>query len=157
MSFTDPTSIKAADKDLAQTATLSSILYPITWLIIIFTTEVGGELPLVSLFGLLLIVLAIATRMVLGIGFDKIYERLSCRRWQQAYGATIILNAGTWGGAECDTGLVLLPRLAGLSGLVLYCRICSGRHDRNTYAPAFAQGLRRTHARAQLCDIDGNQ
>ena len=98
MSCTNLTSIKAADKDLAQAATLSSILYPVTWLIIIYTTEVGGELPLVSLFGLLLIVLAIATRMVLGIGFDKIYERLSWRRWQQAYGATIILNAGTWGG-----------------------------------------------------------
>jgi hypothetical protein len=97
MSCTDLTSIKVADKDLAQTATLSSILYPVTWLIIIYTTEVGGELPLISLSGLLLIGLAIATRLVLGIGFDRIYERLSWRRWQQAYGATIILNAGTWG------------------------------------------------------------
>jgi signal transduction histidine kinase/CheY-like chemotaxis protein/HPt (histidine-containing phosphotransfer) domain-containing protein len=97
MSCTDLYSIKLADKDLAQTATLSSILYPVTWLIIIYTTEVGGELPLISLSGLLLIGLAIATRFVLGIGFDKTYERLSWRRWQQAYGATIILNAGTWG------------------------------------------------------------
>ena len=154
MSCTDLTSIKAADKDLAQAATLSSILYPITWLIIIYTTEVGGELPLISLFGLLLIGLAIATRFVLGIGFDRIYERLSWRCWQRAFGATIILNAGTWGGAECDTDLVLLPRLAGLSDLLLYSRVCIWRHDRNAYAPAFSQGLCRTYARAQLGDID---
>jgi signal transduction histidine kinase/CheY-like chemotaxis protein len=98
MSCTDRASIKVADKDLAQAATLSSILYPVAWLIIIYTTEVGGELPLISLIGLLLIGLAIATRFVLGIGFDKTYERLSRHRWLQAYGATIILNAGTWGG-----------------------------------------------------------
>ena len=97
MSCTDLTSIKVADRDLAKAATLSSILYPVTWLIIIYTTEVGGELPLISLFGLLLIGLAIATRFVLGIGFDRSYERLSWHRWQQAYGATVIVNAGTWG------------------------------------------------------------
>jgi two-component system sensor histidine kinase/response regulator len=97
MSCTDLTSIKVADRDLAKAATLSSILYPVTWLIIIYTTEVGGELPLISLFGLLLIGLAIATRFVLGIGFDRSYERLSCHRWLQAYGVTVIVNAGTWG------------------------------------------------------------
>jgi len=97
MSCTDLSSIKVADKDLAQAATLSSVLYPVTWLIIIYTTEVGGELPLISIFGLLLIGLAIATRFILGMGFDRIYERLSCRRWQQAYGATVFVNAGTWG------------------------------------------------------------
>jgi signal transduction histidine kinase/DNA-binding NarL/FixJ family response regulator/HPt (histidine-containing phosphotransfer) domain-containing protein len=97
MSCTDLSSIKIADKDLAQAATLSSILYPVTWLIIVYTTEVGGELPLISLFGFLLIVLAIATRFVLGMGFDRIYERLSCHRWQQAYGTTVFVNAGTWG------------------------------------------------------------
>ena len=97
MSCTDLSSIKVADNDLAQAATLSSILYPLTWLIIIYTTEVGGELPLISLFGCLLIGLAIATRMVLGIGFDKLYARLSWHRWQQAYGATVFVNAGTWG------------------------------------------------------------
>jgi signal transduction histidine kinase/CheY-like chemotaxis protein/HPt (histidine-containing phosphotransfer) domain-containing protein len=97
MSCTDPSSIKAADKDLAQVATLSSILYPVTWLIIIYTTEVAGELPLISIFGFLLIGLAIAARFVLGIGFEKTYERLSSHRWRQAYGTTVFVNAGTWG------------------------------------------------------------
>jgi signal transduction histidine kinase/CheY-like chemotaxis protein/HPt (histidine-containing phosphotransfer) domain-containing protein len=97
MSCTDPSSIKAADKDLAQVATLSSILYPVTWLIIIYTTEVAGELPLISIFGFLLIGLAIAARFVLGIGFEKTYERLSSHRWRQAYDTTVFVNAGTWG------------------------------------------------------------
>ncbi|MEN8133394.1 MAG: ATP-binding protein [Pseudomonadota bacterium] len=98
MSCTDLSSIKAADKDLAQAATLSSILYSVAWLIIIYTTNVADESPLVSMFGILVLGLAFATRLVLGVGFDRIYERLSCHRWQQAYGATVIVNAGTWGG-----------------------------------------------------------
>jgi len=97
MSCTDLSAIKVADKDLAQAATLSSVLYPVTWLIIVYTTEVSGELPLISMFGFLLIVFAISTRFVLGMGFDRIYERLSRRCWQQAYGATVFVNAGTWG------------------------------------------------------------
>jgi len=97
MPWTDLSSTRIADKDLAKVATLSSILYPVTWLIIIYTTEVSSELPLISMFGLLFIGLAIATRFVLGIGFDKFYERLSYRRWQQAYGTTVFVNAGTWG------------------------------------------------------------
>ena len=97
MPWTDLSSTRIADKDLAQAATLSSILYPVAWLTIIYTTEISSELPLISMFGLLFIGLAIATRFVLGIGFDKIYEHLSYHRWQQAYGATVFVNAGTWG------------------------------------------------------------
>ena len=97
MPCTDLTSIKIADKDLAQAATLSSILYPITWLIISYTTNVANELPLISMLGMLVLGLGFATRCVLGLGFDRIYERAPCHRWQRAYGATVLVNAGTWG------------------------------------------------------------
>ena len=98
MPCTDLSSIKIADKDLAQAATLSSILYSVAWLIIIYTTNVADELPLISMFGIVVLGLAFASRLVLGMGFDRIYERLSYHHWRQAYGATVIVNAGTWGG-----------------------------------------------------------
>ena len=97
MPCTDLTSIKTADKDLAQAATLSSILYSIAWLIVVYTTSVAGELPLVSVFGILILGLAFAARFVLGMGFEKFYERLTSQRWRHAYGATVLVNAGTWG------------------------------------------------------------
>ena len=97
MSGTDLSLIRVADKDLAQAATLSSILYSVAWLIVVYTTDVADELPLISMFGILVLGLVFATRVVLGVGFVKIYERLTSRRWQQAYGATVIVNAGTWG------------------------------------------------------------
>ncbi len=98
MSCTDLSSIRIADKDLAQAATLTSILYSVAWLIVVYTTNVAHELPLVSMSGILVLGLVFAARLVLGMGFDRIYERLTCQRWQQAYGATVLVNAGTWGG-----------------------------------------------------------
>lgn len=97
MSRTDHTSIKIADKELARAATLSSILYPVAWLIVSLTTEVAEELPLVSLSGILLLGLVFVARCILGLGFDSWYERLSWRGWQRAYGTTVLLNAATWG------------------------------------------------------------
>ena len=73
MPCTDLTSIKTADKDLAQAATLSSILYSIAWLIVVYTTSVADELPLVSVFGILILGLAFAARFVLGMGFEKFW------------------------------------------------------------------------------------
>ena len=97
MPCTDLTSIKAADKDLAQAATLTSILYSVAWLIVVYTTNVADELPLISLSGILVLGLVFVARFVLGVGFDRIYERLTCHRWRHAYGATVVVNAGTWG------------------------------------------------------------
>jgi len=98
MSGTDLSSIKIADKDLAQAATLTSILYSIAWLVVIYTTNVADERPLISIFGIVVLGLVFTARLVLGIGFDSMYERLNSHRWQQAYGTTVLVNAGTWGG-----------------------------------------------------------
>jgi signal transduction histidine kinase/CheY-like chemotaxis protein/HPt (histidine-containing phosphotransfer) domain-containing protein len=97
MSCSDLSSIRIADKDLAQTATLTSILYSVAWLIVVYTTSVADELPFISLSGILVLGLLFAVRLVLGMGFDRIYERLTGHRWQQAYGTTVLVNAGTWG------------------------------------------------------------
>ena len=93
MSCTDPSSLKVADKDLAQAATVSSILYSVAWLIVVYTTSVANELPLISMFGILVLGLVFAARFALGMGFDKFYERLTCNRWRHAYGATVLVNA----------------------------------------------------------------
>ena len=82
---------------MAQAATLTSILYSVAWLIVVYTTNVADELPLISMLGILVLGLVFAARFVLGMGFDRMYERLTCHRWQQAYGATVLVNAGTWG------------------------------------------------------------
>ena len=86
-----------ADKELARAATLSSILYPVAWLIVSLSTEVADELPLTSLSGILLLGLIFVVRCILGLGFDSWYERLSWHGWQRAYGTTVLLNAATWG------------------------------------------------------------
>ena len=65
MSRTDHSSINIADKELARAATLSSILYPVAWLIVSLTTEVADELPLVSLSGILLLGLAFLANYLL--------------------------------------------------------------------------------------------
>ena len=49
MSCTDLSSIRIADKDLARAATLTSILYSVAWLIVVYTTNVADELPLISM------------------------------------------------------------------------------------------------------------
>ena len=97
MSRIDHSSIKIADKELARAATLSSVIYPVAWLIVSQTTQVADELPLISMSAVLLLGLAFAARCVLGLGFDRIYDRMSSRRWQQFYAATVLANAGTWG------------------------------------------------------------
>ena len=93
----DPVSLRTADRDLAQTATVSSILYLVAWLVVIYTTEVSGELPLVSISGIVLLGLAFAIRLVLGAGFEKLYERMPRQRWQLAYCTTVAINSGIWG------------------------------------------------------------
>jgi len=97
MSHTDPSLEKEADKDLAKAATLSSSAYLFGWFVIVYTTNVVGELPLVSMIGTMMLVLAFVARFVLGVGFDMLYGRLPYPRWQYAYGATVVVNAGTWG------------------------------------------------------------
>ena len=97
MSRTDHSSIQIADKELARAATLSSIIYPVAWLIVSLSTEVADELPLTSLSGILLLGLFFVARCILGLGFDSWYERLSWHGWQRAYGTTVLLNAATWG------------------------------------------------------------
>ena len=98
MSGTDLSSIKIADKDLAQAATLTSILYSVAWLVVVYTTNVADELPLISIFGIVVLGLVFAARFVLGMGFDRMYERLTSHLWQQAYSTTVLVNAGIWGG-----------------------------------------------------------
>jgi uncharacterized membrane protein YhdT len=73
----DPVSLRTADRDLAQTATVSSILYLVAWLVVIYTTEVSGELPLVSISGIVLLGLAFAIRLVLGAAGNLPTVRLS--------------------------------------------------------------------------------
>jgi signal transduction histidine kinase/CheY-like chemotaxis protein/HPt (histidine-containing phosphotransfer) domain-containing protein len=98
MPCTDLSSTRIADKDLAQAATLSSVLYSVAWLMVVYTTNVAAELPLVSMLGILLLGLTFAARTLLGVGFEKFYTRLTCDRWRHAYGATVLVNAGIWGG-----------------------------------------------------------
>jgi signal transduction histidine kinase/CheY-like chemotaxis protein/HPt (histidine-containing phosphotransfer) domain-containing protein len=93
----DPSLIKVADKDLVKEATLSGMLFLVAWLIVVYTTEVADELPLVSMIGILLFVLLVTTRLVLGYGFDRLYERMAHPRWIQAFGATVLVNGATWG------------------------------------------------------------
>ena len=97
MTSDDPALEEIADKDLVKEATLSGTIFLLAWLIVVFTTEVGGELPVVSTAGILLFVLLATTRLVLGFGFDRLYQRLTPHRWQQAFRATVLANGATWG------------------------------------------------------------
>ena len=93
----EPSLTKIADKDLAKEATLGSIFFLVSWLFIIYTTSVADDLPLISMIGILLFGLLIATRLVLGLGFDRLYERMTPRRWQYAFVAVVLVNGFTWG------------------------------------------------------------
>jgi signal transduction histidine kinase/chemotaxis response regulator CheB len=97
MSHTDPDLVKLADQDLAKEATLSSILFLVGWLVVVSTTSVPEDLPRTSLTGIVLFVLLVVTRLYLGLGFDRLYERMPPRRWQHAFGAVILVNGLTWG------------------------------------------------------------
>jgi signal transduction histidine kinase/ActR/RegA family two-component response regulator/HPt (histidine-containing phosphotransfer) domain-containing protein len=97
MPHTDPSLTKVADKDLAKDATLGSIFFLVSWLFVIYTTSVADDLPLISMIGILLFGLLIAARLILGLGFDRLYERMTPRRWQHAFGAIVLVNGLTWG------------------------------------------------------------
>ena len=93
----EPSLAKIADKDLAKEATLGSIFFLVSWLFVIYTTSVADDLPLISMIGILLFGLLIAARLVLGLGFDRLYERMTPRRWQYAFVAVVLVNGFTWG------------------------------------------------------------
>ena len=97
MSSDDPDLETVADKDLVKEATLSGSIFLIAWLIVVFTTEVGEELPVASTVGILLFVLLTTSRLVLGLGFDRLYQRMTPDRWRQAFRATVLANGATWG------------------------------------------------------------
>ena len=97
MPHTDPSLIEIADRDLAKEATLSSILFLVGWLVVVSTTSVPDDLPRTSMTGIVLFVLLVATRLYLGLGFDRLYSRMTPRRWQQAFGAIVLVNGLTWG------------------------------------------------------------
>lgn len=97
MTSTDASLHKLADKDLANEATLTSVIFLLAWLVVVYSTVVGDELPLVSTAGILLFVLLVAIRFVLGLGFDRLYVRLTPRRWRQAFGTTVLVNGAAWG------------------------------------------------------------
>ena len=97
MSSDDPALDTVADKDLVKEATLSGAIFLVAWLIVVFTTEVGEELPVASTAGILLFVLLTTSRLVLGLGFDRLYQRMTPDRWRRAFQATIVANGATWG------------------------------------------------------------
>ncbi|MEN8207478.1 MAG: ATP-binding protein [Pseudomonadota bacterium] len=97
MPHTEPSLAKVADKDLAKDATFGSIFFLVSWLFVIYTTSVADDLPLISMIGIWLFGLLIATRLVLGLGFDRLYERMTPRRWQHAFGAVVLVNGLIWG------------------------------------------------------------
>jgi signal transduction histidine kinase/AmiR/NasT family two-component response regulator/HPt (histidine-containing phosphotransfer) domain-containing protein len=97
MPDTIPSLNNIADKDLAKEATLSSILFLVGWLIVISTTSVPEDLPRTSMTGILLFVLLVATRLVLGLRFDRLYERMTPRLWRNAFGTVVLVNGLTWG------------------------------------------------------------
>jgi MFS family permease len=152
MSRTDHSSIKIADKELA------------AWLIVSQTTQVADELPLISMSAVLLLVLAFAARCVLGLGFDRIYDRMSSRRWQQFYAATVLVNTGTWGALNALLIWYYFPSwpaylvsfctagLAAGGSTALYTHL-----DCAVHTPAPRQGFCCAHARAQPCDLDADQ
>ena len=87
MTSTDASLNKLADKDLAKEATLTSIIFLLAWIIVVYTTVVADELPLLGAVGIMLFVLLVTVRLVLGLGFDRLYVRLTPRRWLQAFEA----------------------------------------------------------------------
>ena len=97
MTSTDASLNKLADKDLAKEATLTSIIFLLAWIIVVYTTVVADELPLLGAVGVMSFVLLVALRLVLGLGFDKLYMRLTPHRWRQAFEATVLVNGATWG------------------------------------------------------------
>ena len=97
MPHTEPSLTKIADKDLAKEASLSSVFFLISWLFVIYTTSVADDLPVISMIGILLFVLLIAARLVVGLGFDRLYERMTPRRWRHVFGAIVLINGLTWG------------------------------------------------------------
>ena len=97
MPYTNPTLNQVADRDLAKDATLGSIFFLVSWLFIVFSTGVAEDLPLISMMGTLLFGLLTVTRLVLGLRFDRLYERMSPHLWRRAFGAIVLLNGLTWG------------------------------------------------------------
>jgi hypothetical protein len=77
---------------------LSNILYPVAWLTIIYIRNVAAELPRIRMLGILALGFTFTTHRVLGMGFEKIYERMPPRLWRQAYRTTLLVNSATWGG-----------------------------------------------------------
>lgn len=97
MPHTAPALTKIADKDLAKEATLGSIIFLVSWLFVIYTTSVADDMALISMIGILLFGLLVATRLVLGLGFDRLYERMTPRLWQRSFGTVVLVNGLTWG------------------------------------------------------------
>lgn len=97
MPHTAPALTKIADNDLAKEATLGSIVFLVSWLFVSYSTSVADDLPIISITGILLFGLLVVTRLFLGLGFDRLYERMTPRRWQRAFGAVVLVNGLTWG------------------------------------------------------------
>ena len=97
MTYSDPSLHTVADRDLASEASLSGIIFLLAWLIIAYTTKVADELPVLSAAGILIFLALVITRLALGLGFDRLYTRMTPRHWQRAFGATILVNGATWG------------------------------------------------------------
>lgn len=119
MPDTDPSLIKVADRDLAKEATLSSILFLVGWLVVVSTTSVPEELPRTSMAGVVMFVLLVVTRLYLGLGFDRLYERMSPRHWQRAFGTVVLVNGLTWGALCAITVWYFFP--AWPAYLALFC------------------------------------
>ena len=130
MPHTDPSLTRVADKDLAKDATVGSVFFLVSWLFIIYTTNVANELPLISMTGILLFGLLTATRLVLGLGFERLYERMTPGRWQYAFGAIVLINGLTWGALSATLVWSYFPSWPAY--LTLICTAVLGAGAANT-------------------------
>ena len=71
MTSTDASLNKLADKDLAKEATLTSIIFLLAWIIVVYTTVLADDLPLLGTVGVMLFVLLVG---IVGTAQAKLYR-----------------------------------------------------------------------------------
>lgn len=134
MAGTEPELVKAADTDLAREATLTGIFFLVAWLFVVYTTTVADDLPRISIIGMLLFGALISVRLVLGLGFERLYERLTPPLWRRSFGAVILLNGLTWG---CLAAIILwhyFPSWTAYLCVMLTAGLAAGgAHSLNTH------------------------
>ncbi len=88
--------ITQADRDLGNQGLPGSMLYAAIWLLIILSTPVAEDWPVISWTVFVLLTVSGLVRLTLGIRFDNIYPG-SPRYWLTSYTGVVITQAAVWG------------------------------------------------------------